>query len=238
MYWQLYDYYLLPTSAYYAAKKANAPLQLIYNYGNNKIYVVNETLAALEKARAKIVLSDMQGHEIESEEIVMNIAENKSSVVYDLPSFNGIVFLSLSLFDSNDKLLSDNFYWLQDKPDVYDWKNTEWYYTPIRTSADFKALNYLAPAEVVVDVTTKEHLLEVSLRNNSSRMAFFLNLSLKDNSGHTLYPVFWDDNYISILPGETKTVQCTVPDTLNVSGGLTLNISGWNIKEQIINVAL
>ena len=31
MYWQLYDYYLIPTAGYYAVKKACSPIQLIYN---------------------------------------------------------------------------------------------------------------------------------------------------------------------------------------------------------------
>jgi len=229
---------MLPTPAYYAARKANAPVQLVYNYGNNKIYAVNETLEPMEKSRVRINLSDYEGKVISSEELVVNITENKSEAVYQLPSFQGIVFLSLSLIDANNKVIADNFYWLSGKPDIYDWENTEWYYTPIKTSADFKALNYLPPTEIEVETKSKEHLLEVALANHSNRVGFFISLALKDSSGHTLYPVFWEDNYVSLLPGETRTIQCTLPDTLNTSGGLTLTISGWNSKEQQLKVAL
>ncbi len=33
MFWQLYDWYLVPTGAYYAARNANQPLHVAYDYG-------------------------------------------------------------------------------------------------------------------------------------------------------------------------------------------------------------
>ncbi|MCK5209598.1 MAG: glycoside hydrolase family 2, partial [Cyclobacteriaceae bacterium] len=39
MYWQLYDSYLMPNGAFYATKKACEPLHLLYNYGDNSIYL-------------------------------------------------------------------------------------------------------------------------------------------------------------------------------------------------------
>ena len=44
IYWQLYDYYKQPNAAYYGVKKANAPVQLIYDYHAMAVYAVNETL--------------------------------------------------------------------------------------------------------------------------------------------------------------------------------------------------
>ncbi|MCD6374001.1 MAG: beta galactosidase jelly roll domain-containing protein, partial [Caldisericaceae bacterium] len=44
LYWQLYDYYLMPNAAYYATKKACAPLQLMYNYYEHAVYLHNNTL--------------------------------------------------------------------------------------------------------------------------------------------------------------------------------------------------
>ena len=33
LWWQLYDYYLMPTGAFYGARIANEPLHISYNYG-------------------------------------------------------------------------------------------------------------------------------------------------------------------------------------------------------------
>jgi exo-1,4-beta-D-glucosaminidase len=238
LYWQLYDYYMLPTSAYYAAKKANSPVQVVYNYGNNKIVVVNETLVPLENAIVRIKLTDYNGKVIISDEVVTNIPENKVEMVFELPSFQGVVFLSLAILNEDKNPVADNFYWLTGTKDVYAWENTEWYYTPIKTSADFRALNYMPVTEITVNTTTREHVLDVDVENPTDRPAFFISMALKDSADHTLYPVFWNDNFISLLPGERKTLQCTVPDTLDVTGGLKLVTSGWNVKEQILHVAL
>jgi exo-1,4-beta-D-glucosaminidase len=241
-YWQLYDYYLLPTSAYYAARKANAPEQLIYNYGNNCIYAVNEKLTGLEKAKARIRMLDLQGRTILSEELIMDLEGDTSFRIYKLPPIRGNVFLALSLLDDQNAVIADNFYWLSGKPDVYDWEKTEWYYTPLKSSADFKQLNYLVPAEVdVLEKHSKEGdgwLLETTVTNKSNRIAFFMNITLKDANQRTIFPVFWDDNYVSLLPGETRTLRCKVPASLSIGEGCTFNLSGWNIREQQIPIAL
>ena len=43
LYWQLYDYYLLPSGAYFGVKKGAAPTGVVYNYGDHGIYVVNQS---------------------------------------------------------------------------------------------------------------------------------------------------------------------------------------------------
>jgi exo-1,4-beta-D-glucosaminidase len=241
-YWQLYDYYLLPTAAYYAARKANEPLQLIYNYGNNSIYTVNETLNTLENAKARIRLFDIQGREILSEELAVIMESNKSAAIYKLPAISGNVFLVMSLLNGQNAMVADNFYWLSGKPDVYDWEKTEWFYTPIKTSADYKPLNYLAPAEVeVAQKTVKQDdntVIEVTFTNKSKGIAFFINMVLKDGSNNTIFPVFWDDNYMSLAPEETRTINCKVPGSVSIGNDWTLSLSGWNVKEQIKKLAL
>jgi exo-1,4-beta-D-glucosaminidase len=241
-YWQLYDYYLLPTSAYYAARKANAPLQLVYNYGNNSIYTVNETLNPLNGAKARIRLLDIQGREILTEELAVTMEGNTSAAIYKLPPISGNIFLALSLLDGQNNVVTDNFYWLSGKPDVYDWEKTEWFYTPIKSSADFKPLNYLSAAEVGLTqkVLSKENeqVVEVTVTNKSKGIAFFINLTLKNSFNQTIFPVFWEDNYLSLQPGETRTIQCIVPGGPTLVNGCTLSLSGWNVKEQITNIAL
>ncbi len=132
-YWQLYDYYLLPTSAYYAARKANAPLQIVYDYGNHNLYLVNETLEKYTKLKARIRLVDLNGKEILSEERMLSAEENSTSKIYTVPAITGISFLSLELLNEKNEMLADNFYWLSPKADEYAWDKTEWYYTPLQS---------------------------------------------------------------------------------------------------------
>jgi len=240
LYWQLYDYYLLPTSAYYAARKANAPLQLVYNYGNHNLYLVNETLEKLTKLKARIRIADLNGKEILSEERMLSAEENSSMKVFTLPAIGGISFLSLELLNDKNETLADNFYWLSPKPDVYAWDKHEWYYTPIAVSADFRGLNYIPSADVNVtysqQVIDNQLMVDVKLTNFSDKTAFFMHMNLKDKDNNTIFPVFWDDNYVSLLPGDSRTYRCKLPATS--SGDISLTVSGWNVREQIQKISL
>ncbi len=242
LYWQLYDYYLVPASAYYAAKKANAPVQIVYNYGNHNLYVVNETLKGLAKLKVRIRLVDLDGRQILSEERMMAVAGNSTLKIFAVPPVTGISFLSLELLNKKNVRLADNFYWLSPKGDEYAWDKTEWYYTPMQVSADFRALNYMAPADVNIGYThqiiNKQAIVDVKLTNFSNKTAFFIRMNLKDKNEETLVPVFWNDNYVSLLPGDSRTYRCRLPDTVSSSDEISLIVSGWNVKEQVLKIKL
>ncbi len=235
-YWQLYDYYLLPTSAYYAARKANAPLQIVYDYSNHNLYLVNETLEKLTKLKARIRLVDLNGKEILSEERMISAEENSTLKIYTIPAISGITFLSLELLNNKNKILADNFYWLSPKADEYAWDKTEWYYTPMKASADFKAINYIPSVDVNVSyshqVTDNQLMIDVKLSNATNITAFFIQMTLKDKDNKTIFPVFWDDNYVSLLPGDSRTYRCKLPAMDTASGEISLVVSGCNVREQ------
>jgi len=236
MYWHLYDYNLLPTSAYYAARKANSPVQLIYNYGNQGVYAVNETLTECKKLKATIQVFDFNSNRITSNEVNFKIGENSSKKISEIKKFRNNAFLAISLFDAQNRLITDNFYWLSDKQDEYAWDKTNWAFTPMKEYADFKALNTLPSAEI--DLSThlshqgENIIVHVKLKNVSDKIAFFINLTLKNDSGNTIFPVFWDDNYINLLPGETKNINCDVPKNISSINKIELIVSGWNMKSQ------
>ncbi|HEY8936912.1 MAG TPA: glycoside hydrolase family 2 protein, partial [Cyclobacteriaceae bacterium] len=237
-YWHLYDYYLLPTSAYYAAKKANEPLQLMYNYGDHGIYIVNELNADQKKLKSRIQLWSVDGKSLFAKEVDTDVASLMSTKLIDLPKINGVGFLSLELFNSENKSVADNFYWLSGKEDEYHWDKTTWAYTPMKSYADFKALNTMPRTDVKVTLDkiddSENLIIDVTLKN-SNAIAFFLNLDLKSANGEILRPVFWSDNYVSLLPNETKHLKCSVSKKI-AQNAASLEISGWNIPALKIDV--
>ena len=48
LYWQLYDWYMVPTAGYFGTKKACAPVQLIFNYGDRCVWAVNDAVPLAE----------------------------------------------------------------------------------------------------------------------------------------------------------------------------------------------
>jgi hypothetical protein len=44
----------------------------------------------------------------------------------------------------------------------------------------------------------------------------------------SILPVLWEDNYVSLLPGESRELTARFPRVDDVSGA-TLVVQGWNV---------
>jgi exo-1,4-beta-D-glucosaminidase len=250
MYWQLYDWYLVPTGAFYGAKKACAPLQLIYHYGDNGVYfVATAPPGRPQTERADIgtrLYADIQVYDIESKSVLaehvrVDAEGGISQKIFDLPHLDRIsttYFLNLRLRDASGKDLGGNFYWLSTKPDVLDYqaKVEPWeYYTPSKEYADLTMLNHLPRARIDVAYRVKpaERTAAVELTNRSDKIGFFIELLLtEEHTGEPIVPVLWQDNYVSLLPSETRAVAVAFPARAQMP---LLTVRGWNI-EQVCSV--
>jgi len=240
LYWQLYDYYLRPTATYYAARNANQPLQIIYNYGNNSIYVVNETLQEIKDLKATVKILDANSVTSLDMSLKLNAYPVSSEMIVPLDTIHGNVFVNLSLHNAEGNLVAQNFYWLSDKPDELDWDKTTWAYTPMKSYTDYSFLNHLPESKVIVNYTKEETgnnlLIKTRLSNPTDKIVFFISLAMNDDKGVSIYPVFWDDNYISLLPGEIRDINCRMPRQSLKSGNLKMQLSGWNMGKQTVEI--
>jgi exo-1,4-beta-D-glucosaminidase len=232
-YWQLYDFELIPTSAYYAVKKALQPVQLVYNYGDRMVAISNETLQNLSDATAHLKLYSTDSKLIWEQKIPIEMKANSSKPLVATPKFKGNAFLSLELIDANGSQLSDNFYWLSDKAEVYDWAATNWVHTTMKSYPDFKLLNSMKPMELGLTATVSESTVHVKIENKTDTISLFNQLKLHDGSGNWIVAALYSDNYFSILPGETTTIQIEVNSKAN---SLQLELSGWNTKTQKLSL--
>jgi exo-1,4-beta-D-glucosaminidase len=150
-----------------------------------------------------------------------------------LPHLSRTYFLSLRLLAEDEAELARNFYWLSTRPDVLDYqaKVEPWeYYTPSKQYADLTMLNHLPPAEVELqyELGANDDDVRVELTNRSDRIAFFIELLLTEpDTGVPVVPVFWQDNYVSLLPQETTIVSATFSATPKP----VLTARGWNVAE-------
>jgi exo-1,4-beta-D-glucosaminidase len=69
---------------------------------------------------------------------------------------------------------------------------------------------------------------EVIVHNPTDKIAFFMEFILSDKvSGEPVLPVFWNDNYISLLPGETRILKGTAKD--NRAEQMEILMQGYNL---------
>ena len=205
IYWQLYDYYKQPNAAYYAVKKANAPVQLIYDYDKHAVFAVNETLQpAVMKASMQLIKKGSSTQEEQPIEVAPGTVVKVFDIdITDTPA----AFLFLKLIDKAGQE-TRNEYFLVKEADIYDWQNTNWVNTPITHYASYKMLDELSTRSCDVTVKETDSDYEVTVSNPDDKVAFMIRLTAKDANGDLLCPAYWSDNYLTLAPGEKRTVVC------------------------------
>jgi exo-1,4-beta-D-glucosaminidase len=223
-YWQLYDYFFMPNGAFYGAKKACEPLHVQYNYKENAVQLVNCYYQDFKDLKVAAKAFDFQMKEIFSKEIATGMKADESKILFklDLPEeLTNVYFVKLSLKDEAGKEISSNFYWLSAK-------GVE--------NADFTDLAKLPPVDVTAKLNPllKENgklKLAVEFTNSSTSLAFAMNPKLLSASTREpVLPIFWQDNYFSLLPGEKRTVEMQLDASLVKEGKLLFKLDGWNLR--------
>jgi exo-1,4-beta-D-glucosaminidase len=234
LYWQLYDYYLMPTGAFYGAKKGSQPENLVYDYSNGGIFLVNDTLADLRGRTAQITLLDVDSKPVFSKKLPAPMAANAAGKLLDLPALDkksSLYFLDLKLRGPSGKVISENFYWLSSTPDVLDPEKSTEPFMPNKSFADLTALNKLGTTKVKLVSSWQASRGQVTMTNTSDKVAFFIELQLnKGDTTDPVLPVLWDDNYVSLLPGETKTIKASFADADLGGAKPKLAVTGWNAE--------
>ena len=237
--WHLYDYYLVPAGGYFGTKKACEPVHVQYSYDDNSVAVINGTYESLKRMKVSARIYSLDAKEKSSREVTMDLGADSSTKAFDLPNPDGLTptyFLKLELHDGAGKLVSDNFYWLSTKPDVLDWaKRSDTVYTPQKEFGDLTGLNSLPKAKVaitkIVRVTGGNSTMTVVAENKSDSVAFMVHPRLtRGKGGDDVTPVFWSDNYLSLMPGEKKAVTAKF-DSASLQGAMPeLLVEGWNVE--------
>jgi exo-1,4-beta-D-glucosaminidase len=224
MYWQLYDYYFMPNGAFYGAKTACEPLHIQYCYDDNSIKIVNCYYKEFKGLIAKVKILDFNMKEVFSTMGDAQVAADGSEKIFTLnipKEITKVYFLKLELNDASGKQVSSNFYWLSSNGD---------------SKADFTDLGKLPVANINVTASAiknegNKSRLTVTLENLGTGLAFAMNPKiLKMTSREPVLPVFWEDNYISLLPKEKRIVQVEF-DSKDLNGEKPLlKVDGWNVK--------
>ena len=54
--------------------------------------------------------------------------------------------------------------------------------------------------------------MHITVRNPTPHLAFFVHLTVrKGKDGEDIKPIYWDDNYFSLMPGEKREITAAYP---------------------------
>jgi exo-1,4-beta-D-glucosaminidase len=144
-------------------------------------------------------------------------------------------FVQLRLEDPAGKLVGSNFYWLSRKQETLDWEHSNDRLTPTASYADFTALAKLSKVKLNVTSRTERKgeaaITHVTLENPGRTLAFFVRLKVaKGTAGPEVLPVIWEDNYVSLLPGEKREITATYRAADLGAAKPTVEVTGWNVE--------
>jgi hypothetical protein len=212
---QMYDYYLDPNACLYGLRQGGEVVHAAFNPVEEKVCLFNNGDDALHHLPLTVKAYDMKGKETILLSRLVDIGPDTavleadlSRVVDSLRAANGLFLLAEVPGQSH------NLYWLPD------------------SSGHYSGLARLAQTRLEMHV----HALgsgraEVVLHNPGRIPAFFNRLSVTDSRTHKrVLPSFYSDNYVSLMPGETRKVVLQWP--VSAIGHPNLCVDGWNVSKR------
>jgi hypothetical protein len=221
--WQIYHYDLEPMSSYFAVMHASEMVHIQYNQDNGDVQVINNQPEPVADAVAHIAIYNLDGSLAYQRETKLtaapDIATNLGPI--DFPAnVSPVHFIKLDLRDAAGNPLSSNFYWCAtpDNPD------------------DFAALSQMPVVTLTAKVDEPEgksagsRMLQVTLHNPTKQVALMAHVQLRRKSGERVLPVFYSDNYVSLVPGETKIITIDAAQSDFRGEDALIVVDGWNVS--------
>jgi hypothetical protein len=218
MVWQTYDYFFEPTAAYFGCKKASEPLHIQWNPLTDSIEVINYSVQNGYGLTAVMQLLNIDGKVHWEKNVSLDCPEDSRVTCFGIEHPEGlsnVYFLRLKLLKGNEPV-SENFY------------------CSGLEQGNYKALRKMP--KVNLETETKKELtgsrwyLTTILNNTTENPALMVRLKVvREKSRDLILPVLYSDNYISLMPGERRTVNITLGNADTRGENPSVIIEGLNI---------
>jgi hypothetical protein len=230
--WQLYHHDLEPNSALFAVKKSGEMVHIQLNESNGELQVINNLSQILKSATAHMAVYDLDGSKKYERDIPVT---GPASAAINLGAIDPVDddwhwpkqlspvhFIKLELKDASGKLLSENFYWRGTTEHPDDLATLDSLKT---VTLDATAMRYDTDGKVRIKVT---------LHNPGTQVALMTHLQLRRRlpgkpEGERVLPVYDSDNYVSLVPGESRTITIEAAEADLKGAAPLVTVDGWNV---------
>jgi beta-galactosidase/beta-glucuronidase len=217
--WQTYDYYLEPTAAYFGAKKACEPLHIQWNPATESVEVVNYSARDARGLTAHAEILNLDGKVQWERATAVDSPEDSvaSPIQMEYPAgLSAVHFIRLKLTRGDDPI-SENFYW----------RGVE--------EGNLRALRGVPKVKLEAATSVERRgdrwILTTELRNGSAQPALMVRLkAVREKTGDRILPAIYSDNYVSLMPGERRTVRTDVAEADTRGEHPRMVIEGFNVQ--------
>jgi hypothetical protein len=197
--WQTYDYFFEPTAAYYGCKKGSEPLHIQWNCAAETIEVVNYSAGKATGLTAAVEILNMDGKQVDLKTASVDSTEDSTTTCINMKypaGLSPVHFLRLTL-KRGTETLSSNFYirGLQ--------KN------------DFRAIRELPVPKLAATTSVQQKgdrwQLSTRVHNTGTSPALMVRVkAVRQKTCDRILPAIYSDNYIALMPGESRTIVTEV----------------------------
>jgi hypothetical protein len=131
-----------------------------------------------------------------------------------------VEFLRLELRSQHGDLISDNFYW---------------------HSSGFNDQHYLSrlphlplKMQLTSETLKDRQQLRLHLANPGHQVALMIQMTPVGADGKRILPAYASDNFISLMPGEERTVAIDIGRDI-VGGPAAVRVEGWNVDQVLVH---
>ena len=226
--WNTYDYYMEPTGAYFACRKACEPIHIQWNIVTNQVKAVNCTSRDLKNLSADAAIYNLDGSVFKAKSAQLDCGANSLQDCMTLfaagedkaESLSNVHFIQLVLKDSSGEILSTNFYW--------------------RAKIEGKYADLAGMKQGSLNATAgalKEGTVTVHVENPTPGIVLMTRLKMADvATGLLVAPVLYSDNYLSLAPHESRRIDIDLK-AVRPQRAIKLIVEGWNIAPQELALA-
>ncbi|WLT30908.1 sugar-binding domain-containing protein [Geothrix sp. PMB-07] len=249
--WSMVDWYGTPKSGYYASRRASRPVHVAADFETylwkpeqtfrTELSLLNDLDQAQQNLKVESTLLSVQGRVLDHQEVVADIAANTSRAVlthrWAIPmDFEGRTFLlAVRLKDASGRMISDLHYPMAVRTTTPVVPTSE--QAKDRGFNKFRhfenALDELQKLPIVSPTLTAETMpgrpsvFRVTLSNPGSALLFDARLRLEGED--EVLTATYSDNYVSLLPGESRTIIVKVaPKRSEPLKPVILKVQAWN----------
>jgi len=225
--WQILSHDYDTHAAYYGTKHASESVHVQLNLPDHAVDVINNPTTPLDNARVAFEAWTVDGRLAGRGAATVSVAGVDTSGPIDLGigpllAREGLLIVKLTLADGAGRTISDNVYWPATSPDR------------------LRGLDALAAVPVTVHAAVRTEgatrKVDVTLTNPSRVPLLTAKLTLTTAGGARVLPVYWSDNYVSLMPGESRTVRAEFDPAAGGQGALDVAVRAWNGPEQTVAV--
>jgi beta-galactosidase/beta-glucuronidase len=222
--WQIYSSDYDTAAPYYAVKAACEPVHAQLNLPDYSLAIVNTTREPRQKLTLTSRIVSLDNRVLAQRADKVSVAAN---AVLTLPpievsrhlAHEGVVLVALTLRDAKGTTLSESLTWQS------------------KDESSLQRLNSLARQQLALTAhaapSPQGARVSVEMRNRGAAPALAAKLTVLDEHGKRALPVYYSDNYVSLLPGESKTVEIDCPSRVRC---MQIALRGWNVEPAMLPI--